>query len=152
MICDDWHATFHQQVAESERAVLTDRGLLLRNLQPSDSGIYLCKAEELLGFVHTLTRVSLSVFHDRKVRKQVESGLHGMAKNKDWYRHVIALLGRSEKNPSSGKFCRQLRWRMRTERAKHLQPGSHHKWKHLQQSLKSRNRRGHGQRRKPRSI
>uniref|UniRef100_UPI00358EA36B semaphorin-3A-like isoform X2 n=1 Tax=Myxine glutinosa TaxID=7769 RepID=UPI00358EA36B len=146
------------QVEEGERVVLTDRGLLLRNLQPSDSGIYLCKAEELLGFVHTLTRVSLSVFDDQTIRKQVEWRLRGMAKNKDWYRHVLALLGRSDNDPSRRKSCRKLRWRMRTERDKHLQPGahlqpgSHRKWKHLQQSLKSRNRRGHGQRRKPRSI
>lgn len=48
------------QVRSDGRVVRLDEGLLIRALQPSDSGLYVCSATER-GFKHTLARLQLLV-------------------------------------------------------------------------------------------
>uniref|UniRef100_A0A8C9NXT2 Semaphorin 3B n=1 Tax=Serinus canaria TaxID=9135 RepID=A0A8C9NXT2_SERCA len=74
-----------REVQMDERVVRTERGVLLRSVQRSDAGLYLCHATEH-GFTQPLLRLSLD--GDRRL---LSGGIPG---RKVWYRDFLQLVER----------------------------------------------------------
>ncbi|XP_067244009.1 semaphorin-3F isoform X1 [Chanodichthys erythropterus] len=82
-----------REVRTDGRILKTDQGLLLRSLQSSDSGIYVCTATEK-NFKHTLVKLHLVVLTNQAVNNiLVETG-----------RPAISPLQSSAWTPSAGQY------------------------------------------------
>ncbi|XP_056104567.1 semaphorin-3F isoform X1 [Rhinichthys klamathensis goyatoka] len=82
-----------REVRTDGRVLKTDQGLLLRSLQSSDSGIYVCTATEK-NFKHTLVKLQLVVLTNQAVNNiLVETG-----------RPAVSPLQSSAWTPSAGQY------------------------------------------------
>ncbi|XP_051529433.1 semaphorin-3F isoform X2 [Myxocyprinus asiaticus] len=82
-----------REVRTDGRVLKTDQGLLLRSLQSSDSGIYVCTATEK-NFKHTLVKLQLVVLTNQAVNNiLMETG-----------RPVVSSLQSSTWTPSTGQY------------------------------------------------
>ncbi|XP_021335553.2 semaphorin-3F isoform X2 [Danio rerio] len=82
-----------REVRSDGRVLKTDQGLLLRSLQSSDSGIYICTATEK-NFKHTLVKLQLLVLTNQAVNNiLVDTG-----------RPVVSPLQSSAWTPSAGQY------------------------------------------------
>ncbi|XP_039529237.1 semaphorin-3F isoform X1 [Pimephales promelas] len=82
-----------REVRTDGRLLKTDQGLLLRSLQSSDSGIYVCTATEK-NFKHTLVKLQLVVLTNQAVNNiLVETG-----------RPAVSPLQSSAWTPSAGQY------------------------------------------------
>ncbi|XP_062402995.1 semaphorin-3ab isoform X2 [Sardina pilchardus] len=171
-----------QEIKWDDRVLATDQGLLIRSLQPRDSGIFYCHAVEH-GFMQTLLRLTLQVIAadhlDELLHRENVAGAlaapHGSeapgnsganplggggasSNQKVWYRDFLSLLNHPNLN-SVDDLCEQVWKRERKQRRQkaHLAQASQQhasKWKMLQENnnKKGRNRRTHEQQRAPRSV
>uniref|UniRef100_A0A7N8Y983 Sema domain, immunoglobulin domain (Ig), short basic domain, secreted, (semaphorin) 3D n=1 Tax=Mastacembelus armatus TaxID=205130 RepID=A0A7N8Y983_9TELE len=144
---------FLLQVRLDDRVIHTDRGLLIRSLHASDTGVYVCVAQEHTHFTHTLLRLTLQLV------------THGQADGKPKFTedHVVDLRYGSESRQryrdylramsspfnSLEEYCNSLWLEKRPSRARGRGLGDS-KWKHIQELKKSRNRRHHRERKRER--
>lgn len=82
------------QVQPDERVVWTERGLLVRSVQRSDAGLYLCRATEH-GFTQPLLRLALEVITASRVAVPPPPGAPAPSRTL-WYRDFLQLLERPE--------------------------------------------------------
>lgn len=141
--------SFCLQVRLDDRVIHTDRGLLIRSLNTSDAGVYLCVAQEHTHFTHTLVRVKLQlVTHGQldgksKPSEDLLQELHHGVESRQRYKDYLRVM--SSPFSSLEEYCDSL-WlekRLPKVRGRGLGGG---KWKHIQEMKKSRNRRHHRER------
>lgn len=128
------------------RILKTEQGLLLRSLQPSDSGMYQCTATEK-NFKHTLVKLQLVVLSGRAVNNVLVEG-GGMSpsplQSSSWtpnagqYKDLLTILSQPEMGLIN-QYCQDY-WQqgdplMGAIKAKDL--------KELKEQKKPRNRRHH---------
>lgn len=132
------------------RILKTDQGLLLRSLQPSDSGLYQCTATEK-NFKHTLVKLQLVVLSGRAVNNALVEGVGGLMPSSlqsstQWtpsagqYKDLLTILSQPEMSLIN-QYCQDY-WQygdplMGALKSKDL--------KELKENKKPRNRRHHGE-------
>lgn len=131
------------------RVLKTDQGLLMRSLQPSDSGMYQCTATEK-NFKHTLVKLQLVVLSSRAVNSALVDGGGWLAPSTpnsagtQWaastgqYKDLLTILSQPEMSLIN-QYCQDY-WQfgdplLGTLKAKDL--------KELKEQKKPRNRRHH---------
>ncbi|XP_060713901.1 semaphorin-3F isoform X2 [Tachysurus vachellii] len=143
-----WH--FHKdnsdrrrEVRSDGRVMKTDQGLLLRSLQASDSGVYVCTATEK-NFKHTLMKLQLVVLSSQAVNSVlVESG--SRPQTSAWtpstgqYRELLSILSQPEMGLIN-QYCHDY-WQLGDT----LRDSGSVKPSELSEQKKPRNRRHHGQ-------
>ncbi|XP_030646326.1 semaphorin-3D [Chanos chanos] len=132
-----------QEVKPDERVLVTEHGLLIRWLQHSDAGSYLCTSQEH-RFTHTLLDVTLRILDRWQLQGQPPTGRGPLedptvmvsmaAESRQRYKDYLRVL--SGPAGSLDDYCETL-W----QREKKLKQKA--KWKHMQELRKSRNRRHH---------
>uniref|UniRef100_A0A8B9KJ80 Semaphorin-3aa-like n=1 Tax=Astyanax mexicanus TaxID=7994 RepID=A0A8B9KJ80_ASTMX len=154
------------EIKLDDRVGHTERGLLIRSLTQSDTGVYHCHAVEH-GFIQPLLRLTLQVIPSQRVGELLlRTGAvdrEPVPKHKVWYRDFLSLLEHPDLH-SVDEFCEQV-WRKErkqrgkkapktagTQRSQILTPPNTAKWKQLQENKRGRNRRTHEQQRPPRSV
>ncbi|XP_043834899.1 semaphorin-3B isoform X1 [Dromiciops gliroides] len=137
------------QVHLDDRMIQTDRGLLLLSLGPQDTGFYHCHATEH-GFTQPLRRLTLRVVGAHQAEQLIRAeeaqgmGAGSPASHKLWYRDFLQLVEAPGRG-GSGPMCPPS-WSSAKE--PHLPSAlgprpKGHKWKHLEEKRKGRNRRTH---------
>ncbi|CAL8339788.1 unnamed protein product [Lota lota] len=136
-----------KEMRSDGRILKTEQGLLLRSLQPSDSGMYQCTATEK-NFKHTLVKMQLVVLSGRAVNNVlVEGGAGGMGTalmsphvgpNAGQYKDLLTILSQPEMGLIN-QYCQDY-WQLGDPllgslKAKDL--------KELKEQKKPRNRRHH---------
>ncbi|MCI4389961.1 hypothetical protein PGIGA_G00117050 [Pangasianodon gigas] len=143
-----WH--FHKdnsdrkrEVRSDGRVLKTDQGLLLRTLQASDSGVYVCTATEK-NFKHTLMKLQLVVLSSQAVNSVLlESG--SRPQTSAWtpsagqYRELLSILSQPEMGLIN-QYCHDY-WQLGDA----LRDSSSVKPSELNEQKKPRNRRHHGE-------
>ncbi|XP_058229581.1 semaphorin-3F isoform X2 [Hemibagrus wyckioides] len=143
-----WH--FHKdnsdrrrEVRSDGRVLKADQGLLLRSLQLSDSGVYVCTATEK-NFKHTLMKLQLVVLSSQAVNSVlVESG--SRPQTSAWtpsagqYRELLSILSQPEMGLIN-QYCHDY-WQLGDT----LRESGSVKPSELNEQKKPRNRRHHGQ-------
>lgn len=141
------HSDRRREVRTDGRIMKTDQGLLLRSLQSSDSGIYVCTATEK-NFKHTLVKLQLVVLSNQAVNNiLVESGhpVTSSLQSSPWtpsagqYKDLLTILSQPEMGLIN-QYCQDY-WQNGDPltgviKAKDL--------KELKEQKKPRNRRHHG--------
>ncbi|XP_067286918.1 semaphorin-3F isoform X1 [Pseudorasbora parva] len=136
-----------REVRTDGRVLKTDQGLLLRSLQSSDSGIYVCTATEK-NFKHTLVKLQLVVLTNQAVNNiLVETGRPAVSplQSSAWtpsavqYKDLLTILSQPEMGLIN-QYCQDY-WQYGDPltgviKAKDL--------KELKEQKKPRNRRHHG--------
>uniref|UniRef100_A0A8B9KK45 Semaphorin-3aa-like n=1 Tax=Astyanax mexicanus TaxID=7994 RepID=A0A8B9KK45_ASTMX len=141
------------EIKLDDRVGHTERGLLIRSLTQSDTGVYHCHAVEH-GFIQPLLRLTLQVIPSQRVGELLlRTGAvdrEPVPKHKVWYRDFLSLLEHPDLH-SVDEFCEQVWRKERKQRARRTPPNTA-KWKQLQENKRGRNRRTHEQQRPPRSV
>lgn len=136
-----------EEVRLDDRVVHTDRGLLIRSLQTSDAGVYICVAQEHTHFTHTLLRLTLKLVTlgqlDGKPSKDPEVEPRHSVEPRHRYKDYLRVM--SAPFVSLEEYCDSLWLEKRPTRARGRGLGAG-KWKHIQEMKKSRNRRQHRER------
>uniref|UniRef100_A0A673AJ44 Sema domain, immunoglobulin domain (Ig), short basic domain, secreted, (semaphorin) 3Fb n=1 Tax=Sphaeramia orbicularis TaxID=375764 RepID=A0A673AJ44_9TELE len=140
-----------KELRSDGRILKTDQGLLLRSLQPSDSGLYQCSATEK-NFKHTLVKLQLVVLSSRAVNNVLVEGGGGgglvpssLHSSTQWtpsagqYKDLLTILSQPEMTLIN-QYCQDY-WQfgdplLGALKAKDL--------KELKEQKKPRNRRHHG--------
>ncbi|XP_056323702.1 semaphorin-3F [Danio aesculapii] len=136
-----------REVRSDGRVLKTDQGLLLRSLQSSDSGIYICTATEK-NFKHTLVKLQLLVLTNQAVNNiLVDTGRPAVSplQSSTWtpstgqYKDLLTILSQPEMGLIN-QYCQDY-WQYGDPltgviKAKDL--------KELKEQKKPRNRRHHG--------
>lgn len=142
---------FSLQMRSDGRILKTEQGLLLRSLQPSDSGMYQCTATEK-NFKHSLVKLQLVVLSSRAVNNVLVEGAGGLvssslhSSNAQWtpstgqYKDLLTILSQPEMTLIN-QYCQDY-WQfgdpvLGALKAKDL--------KELKEQKKPRNRRHHGE-------
>ncbi|XP_010780644.1 semaphorin-3D-like [Notothenia coriiceps] len=138
-----------EEVRLDDRVVHTDRGLLIRSLQTSDAGVYVCVAQEHTDFTHTLLRLKLQLVTNGQLdgkpkpsedpAVELRHGVDSRQHYKDYLRVMSSPFGSLE------EYCDSLWLEKRPTRIRGRGLGAG-KWKHIQEMKKSRNRRQHRER------
>lgn len=127
------------QIKGDERVLVTERGLLIRWVQRSDVGLYVCTAQEH-SFTHTLLHLSLRVLERSNLpgHHSASSGPtdHSIQDMTSELRHSYKDYVRAMSAPSLEEYCEVLWHKEKKQRQKA-------KWKHIQVLRKNRNRRHH---------
>lgn len=127
------------QIKEDERLLITERGLLIRWVQLSDAGLYVCMAQEH-SFTRTLLHLSLRVLERSHLSghhsASSEPPDHSIQEMTSELRHSYKDYVRAMSAPSLEEYCEVLWHKEKKQRQKA-------KWKHIQELRKSRNRRHH---------
>ncbi|XP_042263398.1 semaphorin-3F isoform X1 [Thunnus maccoyii] len=139
-----------KEMRSDGRILKTEQGLLLRSLQPSDSGMYQCTATEK-NFKHTLVKLQLVVLSSRAVNNVLVEGGGGLvpsslhSSSTQWtpsagqYKDLLTILSQPEMSLIN-QYCQDY-WQfgdplLGALKAKDL--------KELKEQKKPRNRRHHG--------
>lgn len=132
-----------EQVVPDDRLLHTDRGLLIRSVQPADAGSYTCLAQEHSHFTHTLLRFKVQLItHSQLASKPTEDAHHRTDSSvKQRYKDYLQLM--STPYGSLEEYCNSLWLEKRPPKAKGGRGVGASKWKHMQEMKKSRNRRHH---------
>uniref|UniRef100_A0A3B4X7X1 Semaphorin 3F n=1 Tax=Seriola lalandi dorsalis TaxID=1841481 RepID=A0A3B4X7X1_SERLL len=140
-----------KEMRSDGRVLKTEQGLLLRSLQPSDSGMYQCTATEK-NFKHTLVKLQLVVLSSRAVNSVLVEGGGGLvpsalhSSSTQWtpsagqYKDLLTILSQPEMSLIN-QYCQDY-WQfgdplLGALKAKDL--------KELKEQKKPRNRRHHGE-------
>ncbi|XP_046720708.1 semaphorin-3D isoform X2 [Silurus meridionalis] len=130
-------ADHRQEIKEDERVLVTERGLLIRWVQRSDAGLYVCTAQEL-SFTRTLLQLSLRVLERNQLPGHHPSTAgpqdHSIQDMTSELRHSYKDYVRAMSAPSLEEYCEVLWHKEKKQRQKA-------KWK--QELRKNRNRRHH---------
>uniref|UniRef100_A0AAQ4S7S3 Sema domain, immunoglobulin domain (Ig), short basic domain, secreted, (semaphorin) 3D n=1 Tax=Gasterosteus aculeatus aculeatus TaxID=481459 RepID=A0AAQ4S7S3_GASAC len=133
-----------EEVRPDDRVIRTDRGLLIRSLQPSDAGVYACVAEEHTHFTHTLLRLTLQLVTqgqlDGKPKPSEDPATEPRpgAESRQRYKDYLRVM--SSPFVSLEEYCDSLWLEKKPSRVRGRGLGAG-KWKHMQEMKKSRNRR-----------
>uniref|UniRef100_A0A8C9XP28 Sema domain, immunoglobulin domain (Ig), short basic domain, secreted, (semaphorin) 3D n=1 Tax=Sander lucioperca TaxID=283035 RepID=A0A8C9XP28_SANLU len=135
-----------EEVRLDDRVIHTDRGLLIRSLQTSDAGVYVCVAQEHTHFTHTLLHLTLQLVTHRQLdgkpkpsedpMVELRHSVESRQRYKDYLRVMSSPFGSLE------EYCDSLWLEKRPTRVRGRGLGAG-KWKHIQEMKKSRNRRQH---------
>uniref|UniRef100_A0A3Q3JCQ4 Sema domain, immunoglobulin domain (Ig), short basic domain, secreted, (semaphorin) 3Fb n=1 Tax=Monopterus albus TaxID=43700 RepID=A0A3Q3JCQ4_MONAL len=140
-----------KEMRSDGRVLKTDQGLLLRSLQPSDSGMYQCTATEK-NFKHTLVKLQLVVLSSRAVNNLLVDGGGGLvpsslySSSTQWtpsagqYKDLLTILSQPEMNLIN-QYCQDY-WQFGDSL---LGPLKAKDLKELKEQKKPRNRRHHGE-------
>ncbi|KAG5273251.1 hypothetical protein AALO_G00149310 [Alosa alosa] len=131
-------------VKADDRVLVTERGLLIRWLQRSDAGSYLCTSQEQ-RFTRTLLRFSVRVVQQGQLDGHPSPSQRGpsedptasvamAAEARQRYKDFLRVLSGPAR--SVDEYCEALWFREKRTRLRG-------KWKHMQELRKSRNRRHH---------
>uniref|UniRef100_A0A8C6SFN7 Sema domain, immunoglobulin domain (Ig), short basic domain, secreted, (semaphorin) 3Fb n=1 Tax=Neogobius melanostomus TaxID=47308 RepID=A0A8C6SFN7_9GOBI len=125
-----------KEVRSDQRILKTEQGLLLRSLQPLDSGLYQCSATEK-NFKHTLVKLQLVVLSGRAVNNALSSTQWTPSAGQ--YKDLLTILSQPEMSLIN-QYCQDY-WQygdplIGALKAKDL--------KELKEQKKPRNRRHHG--------
>uniref|UniRef100_A0A8D0CU17 Semaphorin 3F n=1 Tax=Sander lucioperca TaxID=283035 RepID=A0A8D0CU17_SANLU len=140
-----------KEMRSDGRILKTEQGLLLRSLQPSDSGMYQCTATEK-NFKHMLVKLQLVVLSSRAVNNVLVEGGGGLvpsslhSSSTQWtpssgqYKDLLTILSQPEMSLIN-QYCQDY-WQfgdplLGALKAKDL--------KELKEQKKPRNRRHHGE-------
>uniref|UniRef100_A0A674N0I1 Semaphorin 3F n=1 Tax=Takifugu rubripes TaxID=31033 RepID=A0A674N0I1_TAKRU len=140
-----------KEMRSDGRVLKTEQGLLLRSLQPSDSGMYQCTATEK-NFKHLLVKLQLVVLSSRAVNNALVEGAGGIVSSSlhssstQWtpsagqYKDLLTILSQPEMTLIN-QYCQDY-WQfgdplLGALKAKDL--------KELKEQKKPRNRRHHGE-------
>uniref|UniRef100_A0A6Q2XI11 Semaphorin-3C n=1 Tax=Esox lucius TaxID=8010 RepID=A0A6Q2XI11_ESOLU len=108
-----WHLQKDNSDRRKEVMLKTEQGLLLRSLQPSDSGVYQCTATEK-NFKHTLVKLQLVVLSGRAVNNVlVEGGEPGpspLQASAGQYKDLLTILSQPEMGLIN-QYCQDY-WQM----------------------------------------
>lgn len=143
--------TLSLQMRSDGRVLKTEQGLLLRSLQPSDSGMYQCTATEK-NFKHSLVKLQLVVLSSRAVNNVLVEGGGGLvpsslhSSSTQWtpsagqYKDLLTILSQPEMSLIN-QYCQDY-WQfgdplLGALKAKDL--------KEFKEQKKPRNRRHHGE-------
>lgn len=135
------------QVRSDGRVLKTDQGLLLRSLQSSDSGIYVCTATEK-NFKHTLVKLQLVVLSSQAVNNVlVETGrpspsnlqASAWTPSAGQYKDLLTILSQPEMGLIN-QYCQDY-WQLGDQMSSSFKPKD---LKELKEQKKPRNRRHHG--------
>uniref|UniRef100_A0A674PPE9 Sema domain, immunoglobulin domain (Ig), short basic domain, secreted, (semaphorin) 3D n=1 Tax=Takifugu rubripes TaxID=31033 RepID=A0A674PPE9_TAKRU len=133
-----------------DRVVHTDRGLLIRSLNASDAGVYICVAQEHTHFTRSLVRVTLQLVSNGQLdaRPRAAEDLtgerrHGVESRQHYKDYLRAM---SSPFSSLEEYCDSLWLEKRPSRGRGRGLGGG-KWKYIQEMKKSRNRRHHREKR-----
>lgn len=141
---------FTSQVQLDDRIVHTDRGLLIRSLNASDAGVYICVAQEHTHFTQSLVRVNLQLVSNGQLdgRNRPAEDLTGERRHSLESRHHYKDYLRVMSSPFSSleEYCDSLWLEKRPSRGRGRGLGGG-KWKYIQEMKKSRNRRHHREKR-----
>uniref|UniRef100_A0A8C8HDH1 Sema domain-containing protein n=1 Tax=Oncorhynchus tshawytscha TaxID=74940 RepID=A0A8C8HDH1_ONCTS len=130
------------------RVLKTEQGLLLRSLQPSDSGVYQCTATEK-NFKHTLVKLQLVVLSGRAINNVlVEGGGLGPSalQSSAWtpsagqYKDLLTILSQPEMGLIN-QYCQDY-WQLGDPMMGAIKAND---MKELKEQKKPRNRRHHGE-------
>uniref|UniRef100_A0A8B9KME8 Semaphorin-3aa-like n=1 Tax=Astyanax mexicanus TaxID=7994 RepID=A0A8B9KME8_ASTMX len=110
----------HKDEVLDDRVGHTERGLLIRSLTQSDTGVYHCHAVEH-GFIQPLLRLTLQVIPSQRVGELLlRTGAvdrEPVPKHKVWYRDFLSLLEHPDLH-SVDEFCEQVWRKERKQRGK----------------------------------
>lgn len=108
------------EIKLDDRVGHTERGLLIRSLTQSDTGVYHCHAVEH-GFIQPLLRLTLQVIPSQRVGELLlRTGAvdrEPVPKHKVWYRDFLSLLEHPDLH-SVDEFCEQVWRKERKQRGK----------------------------------
>ncbi|KAM6937697.1 semaphorin-3D [Xenentodon cancila] len=133
-----------EEVTLDDRVVHTDRGLLIRSLHASDTGVYVCVAQEHTHFTYTLLRLTLQLIThgklDRKPKLREDPALesHHRAESRQRYKDYLRVMNSPVR--SLEEYCDSLWLDKKSTKIQGKGLGMS-KWKHIQEMKKSRNRR-----------
>uniref|UniRef100_W5KI83 Semaphorin 3F n=1 Tax=Astyanax mexicanus TaxID=7994 RepID=W5KI83_ASTMX len=137
-----------REVRTDGRVLKTDQGLLLRSLQPSDSGTYVCTATEK-NFKHTLVKLQLVVLSGQAVNNVlVETGrpspsnlqASAWTPSAGQYKDLLTILSQPEMGLIN-QYCQDY-WQLADQTGSSFKPKD---FKELKEQKKPRNRRHHFQ-------
>ncbi|KAL4655987.1 semaphorin-3F-like [Arapaima gigas] len=142
-----------KEMRSDGRLLKTEQGLLLRSLQPSDSGTYHCTATEK-NFKHTLLKLQLVVLSSRAVHSALAEGVGPVAaaaplQASPWtpsagqYKDLLTILTQPEMGLIN-QYCQDY-WQMGTASSKDPMMAAIRgkDLKELKEQKKPRNRRNH---------
>eukprot|EP00066_Takifugu_rubripes_P004094 XP_003967200.1 PREDICTED: semaphorin-3D [Takifugu rubripes] len=139
-----------EEVQLDDRVVHTDRGLLIRSLNASDAGVYICVAQEHTHFTRSLVRVTLQLVSNGQLDARPRSAedltgerRHGVESRQHYKDYLRAM---SSPFSSLEEYCDSLWLEKRPSRGRGRGLGGG-KWKYIQEMKKSRNRRHHREKR-----
>ncbi|KAM9524263.1 semaphorin-3F-like isoform 2-T2 [Salvelinus alpinus] len=137
-----------KEMRSDGRVLKTEQGLLLRSLQPSDSGVYQCTATEK-NFKHTLVKLQLVVLSGRAINNVlVEGGGLGPSalQSSAWtpsagqYKDLLTILSQPEMGLIN-QYCQDY-WQLGDPMMGAIKAND---MKELKEQKKPRNRRHHGE-------
>uniref|UniRef100_A0A8C9XKD2 Sema domain, immunoglobulin domain (Ig), short basic domain, secreted, (semaphorin) 3D n=1 Tax=Sander lucioperca TaxID=283035 RepID=A0A8C9XKD2_SANLU len=128
-----------EEVRLDDRVIHTDRGLLIRSLQTSDAGVYVCVAQEHTHFTHTLLHLTLQLVTHRQLdgkpkpsedpMVELRHSVESRQRYKDYLRVMSSPFGSLE------EYCDSLWLEKRPTRVRGRGLGAG-KWKHIQEMKK----------------
>ncbi|CAL1592268.1 unnamed protein product [Knipowitschia caucasica] len=131
-----------EEIKADDRILYTSRGLLLRSVRPSDTGLYTCLAQEHSHFSHTLLRIRLKLVTRAQLTSKPAEDPQTRAPSKQRYKDYLRLMSASY--GSLEEYCDSLWLEKKAPKARGRGLGvGGAKWKHVQEMKKSRNRRHH---------
>ncbi|KAJ7999039.1 hypothetical protein DPEC_G00211250 [Dallia pectoralis] len=132
-----------KEMRSDGRVLKTEQGLLLRLLQPSDSGVYQCTGTEK-NFKHTLVKLQLVVLSGRAVNNVLveggEPGLSTLQSSAGQYKDLLTILSQPEMGLIN-QYCQDY-WQMGDLMMGAIKGKD---MKELKEQKKPRNRRHHGE-------
>ncbi|XP_041743731.1 semaphorin-3F-like isoform X1 [Coregonus clupeaformis] len=130
-----------KEMRSDGRVLKTEQGLLLRSLQPSDSGVYQCTATEK-NFKHTLVKLQLVVLSGRAVNNLLVEGggLGPSPPSAGQYKDLLTILSQPEMGLIN-QYCEDY-WKLGDSMMGAIKGKD---TKELKEQKKPRNRRHHGE-------
>uniref|UniRef100_A0A673YUX0 Semaphorin 3F n=1 Tax=Salmo trutta TaxID=8032 RepID=A0A673YUX0_SALTR len=128
-----------KEMRSDGRVLKTEQGLLLRSLQPSDSGVYQCTATEK-NFKHTLVKLQLVVLSGRAVNNLLVEGggLGPSPPSAGQYKDLLTILSQPEMGLIN-QYCEDY-WQLGDPMMGAIKAND---MKELKEQKKPRNRRHH---------
>uniref|UniRef100_A0A8C6PHX7 Sema domain, immunoglobulin domain (Ig), short basic domain, secreted, (semaphorin) 3bl n=1 Tax=Nothobranchius furzeri TaxID=105023 RepID=A0A8C6PHX7_NOTFU len=142
-------ALFHSQVKLDDRVMITEQGLLFRQLFRQDEGVYICRSREH-GFTQTLARITLEVLHGDTVDELIARGPPSqIGQSRTWFKDIMQLVGPSNL-PHVEEYCERM-WCNDKLRRKHK--SMLEKYRQAQESARKTRSKNSGERnRTPRDL
>uniref|UniRef100_A0A8C6PJF9 Sema domain, immunoglobulin domain (Ig), short basic domain, secreted, (semaphorin) 3bl n=1 Tax=Nothobranchius furzeri TaxID=105023 RepID=A0A8C6PJF9_NOTFU len=147
-----------EEVKLDDRVMITEQGLLFRQLFRQDEGVYICRSREH-GFTQTLARITLEVLHDRSMgshRPWMPCGAYSrggppsqIGQSRTWFKDIMQLVGPSNL-PHVEEYCERM-WCNDKLRRKHK--SMLEKYRQAQESARKTRSKNSGERnRTPRDL
>uniref|UniRef100_A0A8C6PIH5 Sema domain, immunoglobulin domain (Ig), short basic domain, secreted, (semaphorin) 3bl n=1 Tax=Nothobranchius furzeri TaxID=105023 RepID=A0A8C6PIH5_NOTFU len=142
-----------EEVKLDDRVMITEQGLLFRQLFRQDEGVYICRSREH-GFTQTLARITLEVLHGDTVDELIARDNAGgppsqIGQSRTWFKDIMQLVGPSNL-PHVEEYCERM-WCNDKLRRKHK--SMLEKYRQAQESARKTRSKNSGERnRTPRDL